>query len=77
MMRHELCAAENTEMVSDDIGNIRVSMYRQKRKLLPTTPQSLEEAINQVSNRNILTNRNETFCHVDTKSKIIYQYMCP
>jgi len=46
----ELCAAENTEMVSDDIGNIRVSMCRQRRKLLPRTPQSLEEAINQIIN---------------------------
>ncbi|KAE9526500.1 hypothetical protein AGLY_013148 [Aphis glycines] len=46
-MRHELCAAENTAMVSDDIGNILVSMYRQRRKLLPTTPQSLEDAFNQ------------------------------
>jgi len=40
IMRHELCPAENTEMisvVSDDIGNNRVSMYRQKRKLLTTS----------------------------------------
>jgi len=82
-MSHELCAAENTKMVLDDIGNIWVSMYKQRRKLLPTTPQSLEEAINQVSNKNILTDRNETFCHVDTESKIIFlntksniQYVC-
>jgi hypothetical protein len=72
IMRHKLCASENTEMVSDDIGNIRVSMFRQRRKLLPTTPQSLEEAINLVSNRNILTNGNETFCYVDIESKIIF-----
>lgn len=39
IIRYESCAAENTEMVSDDIGNIRVSMYKQRRKLLSTTPQ--------------------------------------
>lgn len=47
-------------------------MYSKRRKLLPITPQSLKEAINQVSNRNILTNMHETFSHVDTASKIIF-----
>lgn len=28
IIRHELCTAENTEMVSDDIGNIQVSIYQ-------------------------------------------------
>lgn len=58
-------------------------MYRQKRKLLPIMPQSLEEAIDEVNNRNILTNINETFSHVDIESKIIFlitksniQFMC-
>jgi len=32
----------------------------------------IEEAINQVSNLNILTNRHETFYYVDTESKIIF-----
>jgi len=48
-------------------------MYRQKRKFLPTTsPKSLEEAINQVGNRTVLTNRYKTFCHVNKESKIIF-----
>jgi len=37
-MRHELFTAENGFSLSDDIRNIKVSIPRQRCKLLPTAP---------------------------------------
>jgi hypothetical protein len=41
-----------------DVHNIRKSIYRERRKILPPVPKSLNEAIEQVSNLVILTNKN-------------------
>jgi hypothetical protein len=54
-----------------DVNNIRKSIYRKRRKILPPVPKSLDEAIEQVSNLEVLTNKNEEFAYVDYVNNII------
>ncbi|CAI6358467.1 unnamed protein product [Macrosiphum euphorbiae] len=42
----------------DDINSIRKSIYRELRKVLPPNPKSFNEAIAQISDLPVLTNKN-------------------
>ena len=56
IIRKEILSIENNEVIgSNDVSLIRKSMYNERRKLLPTLPKNLEDALNFVSNSDILT----------------------
>ncbi|KAF0701617.1 Uncharacterized protein FWK35_00034126, partial [Aphis craccivora] len=61
IIRRELMVVETTELLHDDMSSIRKSMYRGRRKIIPTAPTSLFELIQQLKINNISTHRNETF----------------
>ena len=43
----------------------RQAVYEKRGQVLPKNPSSLPEALDQLRNMNILTNRNEKFCFVE------------
>ncbi|KAL4135666.1 hypothetical protein QTP88_007264 [Uroleucon formosanum] len=60
IIRKEMSSIEkNTVIRSNYVSLIRKSMYYERRKHLPTLPKSLEDALNFVSNYDILTCQNE------------------
>jgi len=54
-------AVESSELLHDGMSSIRKYMYRERRKIIPRAPTSLNELIQQLKINSITTNRNETF----------------
>jgi len=73
IIRKELLSSidNNTVIGSNDISLIRKSMDYERRKHLPTLPRSLEDALNFVSNCDILTCQNEKMTYVYKQDEII------
>ncbi|KAE9538011.1 hypothetical protein AGLY_005983 [Aphis glycines] len=72
IIRKEVSSIENNEVIgSNDVNLIRKSIYNERRKLLPTLPKSLEDALNFVSNSDILTCQNEKMTFVYKQDEII------
>jgi len=72
IIRKEVSSIENNEVIgSNDVNLIRKSIYNERRKLLPTLPKSLEDALNFVSNSDILTYQNEKMTFVYKQDEII------
>lgn len=69
IIRTELYSCSTSKF--SDINNIRKSIYRERRKVLPPIPKSLNEAIAQISDLAVLTNKNEQFKFVDHLNNII------
>jgi hypothetical protein len=46
-------------------------MYRERRKIIPAVPTSINELIQPLKINSFTTHRNEIFCHVDEESKIV------
>lgn len=53
------------------INNIKISIYCEWQKVLPSIPKSLNEAIAQTSDLAVLTNKNEQFKFSDFVNNII------
>ncbi|KAE9533891.1 hypothetical protein AGLY_008970 [Aphis glycines] len=73
IIRIELLSSidNNTVIESNDVSLIRKSMDYERRKYLPTLPRSLEDALNFVSNCDILTCQNEKMTYVYKQDEII------
>lgn len=59
-----LASAENYNLSEQDIKTVRQAVYEARSKVRPPKPRSRVEALQQARDFDILTNRNEKFCHV-------------
>jgi len=69
IIRMELSSCSTSKL--SDINSIRKSIHRERRKVLPSNPKSLDEAIAQISDLQVLTYKNEQFKFVDSENNII------
>jgi len=56
IIRMELSSCSTSKL--SDINSIRKSIHRERRKVLPSNPKSLDEAIAQISDLQVLTYKN-------------------
>ena len=80
-MRESLANMDNTHNVTTrDIARCKKSMYRARRKSIPTLPKSEKETVEKLSSLNMQTSRGENFVMtsemVSSKHGIVI-YSCP
>jgi hypothetical protein len=90
IIRQELVSIENVtgmnntqSMVSNDLVNIRLAMYRERRKCLPTIPKNIGEVFQQLKDSSLVTSRKEKFCFIHEDTNIVFftcesnlKYLC-
>ncbi len=66
IIRQELVSIENVAcmdnkeyVVSNDLVNIRLAMYRERRKHLPILPKNIAEVLQQLKDSSLVTSRKE------------------
>jgi len=71
IIRKEMSSIEKNTVIAESnyVSLIRKSMYYKQRKHLPTLPKSLEDALNFVSNYDILTCQNEKMTYGTNEMK--------
>jgi len=67
IIRKELSIIENSQVCSSNINALRKSMYRERRKTLPTIPLSITDAIQKLKTAWIENKSKEKFVHVFMK----------
>ena len=90
IIRRELVSIENVtgmnntqSIVSNDLVNIRLAMYRERRKHLPTVPKNITEGVQQLKDSSLVTSRKEKFRFVHEDTNIVFftcesnlKYLC-
>ncbi|KAE9543784.1 hypothetical protein AGLY_002014 [Aphis glycines] len=71
IIRKELSSIEDSQVCSSNINALRKSMYRERRKTLPTVPSSITDAIQKVKIASIENKSKENFVHVFEEDETI------
>ncbi len=79
IIRQELVSIQNVTgmnnmefVVSNDLVNIRLAMYWERRKHLPTVPKNIAEVLQQLKDPSLVTSRKEKSCFVDEDTNIVF-----
>jgi hypothetical protein len=71
IIRKELSSIEDSQVCSSNINALRKSMYRERRKTLPTVPSSITDTIQKVKIACIENKFKDNFVHVFEEDEII------